>query len=194
MLAPVPHLATARRTIAGFLRAKDGVAAIEFAMVLPVMLLMYLGMTEVTIGVNQDRKLTMLARSVADLTGRTPNMTTTEMNNIFGAASSVMAPYKTTDARIIVSSVVVKPAGTSGAVEGKVCWSQGKNATARAKDQVVTVPEGFQIPNSSFVLAEVELPYKPMIGYAISGTINLSEKTPWPVRNVDQVAWNGTKC
>src|SRR5918998_5111232 len=81
-----------------------GVAAIEFAMVLPLMVLMYLGATELTFGINTDRKLTFLSRTVADLTGRVPKLTATLMGDIFDASLAVMAPYKSDDVRMVVSS------------------------------------------------------------------------------------------
>ena len=185
--------------------ANGGVAAVEFAMVLPVMVLMYLGMTEMTFGVNTDRKITLLSRTLADLTGRATSVSSTEMDTIFAAATSVMSPYRSDQAKMVVSSIVVKDTGQKDAqskpiLKGTVCWStaRGPGAVALAKGSTVTVPEGFQTADSSYVRADVTMAYAPVFGSEIlkmiSGTsaINLSEETPWPVRNVKEVAWQGT--
>jgi Flp pilus assembly protein TadG len=180
-----------------------GVAAVEFAMVLPVMVLTYLGMTEMTFGVNTDRKITMLSRTLADLTGRATSVNKAEMDIIFAASTSVMAPYRSDQAKMVVSSIVVKEekdADNKPVFKGTVCWSEarGPGAVALAKGSAVTVPEGFQTPNSSYVRADVTMAYGPGFGSEIlkmvSGTtsITMSEQTPWPVRNVKEVVWQGT--
>lgn len=204
MVRPMVPAPSSSRRISGprgllrrFVKSRSGVAAIEFAMVLPLMLMMYIGMVEVTIGVNTDRKVILLSRTIADLVARGTTITDTEMNGIFAAGAAVLAPYDASQTKIVVSSIHVTENSSTNAIEGKVCWSEARRGTtpdggsARSKGQVVNVPEGFQTPDSTYILVEVESPYTPMLGHAISGTITLGESTPWPVRNGSEVARSG---
>jgi Flp pilus assembly protein TadG len=156
-----------------FRAAESGVAAVEFAAVLPVMLIMYLGMVEVGQGISTDRKVTLLARTLADLTSQAAsNFNNTEMTNIFDAATTVMAPYSAASAKMVVSSVSI-----DAAKKATVDWSCQKNGTKRTKGSAVTLPTGLDVANTSLIMAEVHLPYTPMMGYVITGTIDLDETT-----------------
>jgi Flp pilus assembly protein TadG len=201
LIAP---LAGAASRLELMLAANGGVAAVEFAMVLPVMALMYLGMTEMTFAVNTDRKITLLSRTLADLTGRATSVSSTEMDTIFAASVSVMAPYRSDKAKMVVSSIVVKDTGQkdpntkSPILKGTVCWSEARGgATALPKGSTVTVPEGFQTADSSYVRADVVMDYSPLFGPEIlkwitgKSLITLDEQTPWPVRNVKEVILQG---
>src|SRR5918912_443427 len=200
-----PQLSRLKRRAEAFLASGEGVAAVEFAMVLPVMVLMYLGMTELTFAVNTDRKVTLLSRTLADLTGRATSMSTSEMDAIFGASLAVMAPYNGANVKMIVSSIVVKDTGqvSNGqpVLKGTVCWSVAKgpgNPPGLAKGTVVTIPDGFQTADSSFIRADVSIDYTPVFGSSVmqwvtgASSLLLSEQTPWPVRNVKEVVWQGT--
>jgi Flp pilus assembly protein TadG len=193
------------RRAEAFLESRQGVAAVEFAMVLPVMVLMYLGMTELTFAVNTDRKITLLSRTLADLTGRATSVNSSEMDSIFGAAISVMAPHKGDNVKMVVSSIVVKDTGqvSNGqpVLKGTVCWSAARgpgNPPGLPKGTVVSVPEGFQNADSSYIRADVDIDYSPVFGASIlqwvsgASQLPLSEQTPWPVRNVKEVVWQGT--
>lgn len=184
-----------------------GVAAVEFAMILPVMVTLLVGMSQVTLGVNMDRKLTLLSRAVADLTSRTGptsvvgTITTSDMSNVFSAASAIMRPYDATVVQMVVSSILVTQVGSL--YIGTVAWSCGKNLTSyvptatqsdttklypRLVGSTYVVPAGFQSSTTkSFILAETLLPYTPLFGYVMTGTINLHETTPWPVRDTDVI-------
>jgi len=172
--------------------ARAGVAAVEFALILPIMVLIYLGLVEVTFGVNMDRKRTILSRTIGDLTGRVQNVSDAELNTIFGAGLSVMAPFASGDVRMRLTSVNIRE--VNGEPQARVCWSEGRNMPPRPANEVIPLPDGFNTPGSSFILAEVEKLYTPMFGHAITGPINLKESTPWPVRNVAQVARAGVQC
>ena len=68
-----------------------GVSAVEFAMLLPLMLTLYLGTVEISQGIDADRKVTITARSVADLVAQTSSINNSDMTNALNAASAVMA-------------------------------------------------------------------------------------------------------
>ncbi|MFO0405239.1 MAG: TadE/TadG family type IV pilus assembly protein, partial [Labrys sp. (in: a-proteobacteria)] len=76
----------AARDLAGrFWRAENGVALIEFAFTLPVMVILYLGSIVVTQGMMTDRKVTLLTRSIGDITSQDTAITSEERDNIFNA-------------------------------------------------------------------------------------------------------------
>lgn len=164
--------------------AIDGVAAVEFALILPVMLTMLLGMSEVTLGVNIDRKLTLLSRSLADLSSRSATPTVSEMSNIFTAASVIMQPYDTSALKMVVTRMMVTQPTANGPFVGNVNWScpRGTGAVAKPSNVTYTVPTGFRTKDSYYMLVEVAMPYTPMFGRAITGTVNLAISTPWPIR------------
>jgi Flp pilus assembly protein TadG len=174
-------------------RDRRGTAAVEFAVILPVLLAIWAGMTELAHAIDEWRKLTVLARTVADLTaqGDTKNpISTPLMTDIFASATTVMRPFNTANAKIVVSAMGV---GLSGAtLIPTVCSSYATgNATPRSTGLAtgLTVPPGYQTLGMRYVLAEVSIPYAPMIGSAlvklakgVSGTITFSSVVPWPTR------------
>ena len=55
------------KLVARFGGDERGISAVEFALLLPLMVTLYLGTVEVSQGVAIDRKVTLTARTVADL-------------------------------------------------------------------------------------------------------------------------------
>jgi Flp pilus assembly protein TadG len=158
--------------IAEFYRDERGVAsAVEFAMILPLLLTFWLGGVEVSQAVAVDRKVTLAARAVADLSAQATSLNTTDMNDVLNAASSVLAPFPTTNLKVIVSQVKIDAQGNA-----TVQWSDAKNTTARPVNQSVTVPAALKINNTWLIWGEAQYDYKPVIGYVITGTLPLKEQ------------------
>jgi Flp pilus assembly protein TadG len=168
--------------LAGLARDERGVSAVEFAMLLPLMLSLYLGAVEVSQAVAVDRKVTLSARSVADLVARATSVTTTDLDNILEAATAVTAPFSPTNLKVTVSQVKIDGEGNA-----KVDWSVAKNTAARPKDQTVTLPTALKIPNTSLIWGEVQYTYTPVIGYVITGTLNLKDQIYMRPRLSDEV-------
>jgi len=170
--------ARTRRSLRRFLADKRGVSAVEFAMLLPLMVTLYLGGAEVSQAVAVDRKMTLVARTIGDLTSQATNVSDADMNNIKAAASAVIAPFDETKLGITISSVIVDAQKVA-----KIKWSD-KNAsgTTRVLGEVVptsllpaTLRESATYP-IYLIWAEASYAYTPTIGYIITGTKNLTDQ------------------
>jgi Flp pilus assembly protein TadG len=165
------RLSTGRlRRLAGDER---GVSAVEFALLLPLMLTLYFGAVEISQGIAADRKVTLTARSIGDLVSRATSITNADMTNSLNAASAVMSPYPVTNLKLTVSSVSINAEGVA-----TIKWSDALNGTARVPGEVVTLPPGdaLKIPNTSLIWTEAQYSYKPVIGYVLSGTLTLKDQ------------------
>ena len=149
-----------------------GVAAVEFAIVLPFMLALYIGGVELGDGMTIQLKVTDTAHIIADLTSQqTTSVTAATMGGILGASSATIAPYLSSNLVVTVSEVSTDANGVA-----TVTWSQSLNGTKRAAGQRMTLPSSLAgQPNISLILGEVAYAYTPNLGYTITGTVNLAD-------------------
>jgi Flp pilus assembly protein TadG len=157
-----------RSRLRRFARDSKALAAIEFAFVLPIMLLLYIGGVEVGNGMALQFKVTLAARTVADLSSQYTSISTAQMSSILDAAPIVMSPYSATGITVTVSEVT-----TDANSKATITWSCSINGSAHAVGQTVTLPSGVQMPSISVIWGEVTYPYQPSMGYVLTGTINL---------------------
>ena len=153
-----------------FLRDKRGVSAVEFALMLPLMLTLYIGSVEVGDGYAISFKSTLAARTVTNLASQYISINNSDMSNILGAASTVLTPYPTSSAVVTLSEITTNAQGV-----GKIVWSDSLNGTARTAGATITLPSTLQTANITILFGEVTYPYIPSMGYVLIGTINIYE-------------------
>lgn len=129
-------------------------AATEFAMIAPVMIVLWFGATEITNAFDANTKVTTVASTAADLVAQEKAVCDSEMADAFEALEAIMYPFSGTGMKVTVSSLVDAGNGTV-----KVAWSDALNATERPVDQVVTIPTGLVTDGGSVIMAEVEFTY-----------------------------------
>ena len=160
-----------------------GVSAVEFAMLLPLMLSLYLGAVELSQGIAADRKVTLTARTVADLVAQVSSTSTADITNSLNAASAVVAPFATANLKVTVSSVSIDANN-----KATIAWSCTLNGTKRAVGSTVTLPSALNVASTSLIWSEVAYTYKPVIGYVVTGTLNLKDQIYMRPRLSDSVA------
>ena len=78
-----------------FLRDRSGVAAVEFALVAPVLLIVLLGVIEVTRAVSIDRRFGQVTAMVADLIAREERVDAATVQGIYGIVEHIMGVWGT---------------------------------------------------------------------------------------------------
>ncbi len=164
---------------------EGGMAAVEFSLILPILVLLWLGGVEVTQGLSMDRRLNNLCSSIGDLVSRTKTITKANINQIFDIAPGAIYPYDTTSLEMRVSAVNVDDAqnatvGWSRANSGTTAYTPGDSVNS-------IVPATLRVAGTQIIMAEVNYTYKPAVGYVITGDIDLSDRLFFVPRLVDSI-------
>ncbi len=154
---------------------ESGMAAVEFSLILPILVLLWIGGVEVTQALSIDRRLNNLASAVGDLSARSKTLSYSDVSNILSIAPGAMFPYSTGGLQLRVSAVDISSGG-----DAKVAWSRvsgsGITAYADAENVNSVVPEALRVNDSQVIMAEVYYVYTPAVGYVITGNLNLDDR------------------
>jgi Flp pilus assembly protein TadG len=184
-----PNFTGLHRHLRRFARDRDAISAVEFAIILPFMVFLYIGSVELGEGLSMQFKATETARTLTDLASQYVSIDPTTMSTILGASAQVMTPYTTSN--MVVTLSEVSPTNSSG--KGTITWSCSLNGTARTVGASVTLPTSLQTPSGvSLIWGEVTYPYTPSMGYAITGTINIYQSSYFYQRLSNSVTLSST--
>lgn len=153
-------------------RDRSGLAAVEFAVICPVMLISLMGAVEVSNGMAADRRVTLVTSTIADLTSQDSSVTNAEMADIFAAGAAVMHPMDATPLKMRISSIVADLNGVT-----RVAWSSGYNGMpARAAGATIAIPDDMVSPGGSVIFAEVEYLYTSTIGEFLTDGVTIKDQ------------------
>jgi Flp pilus assembly protein TadG len=150
---------------------RRGVAAVEFAFVVPIMVLMLAGSFEADQAYEVSRKVTITTVELTDLVTRQSTITSAQMTTILSAASAIAAPFPTANMKIVISEV-----STDANNKTTVTWSQTLNGTALVTGTTVSIPAQLVQPNTSLIWGQVSYAFTPGLGYQVIGPLTLSDQ------------------
>lgn len=181
-------MSSRRRRLPALLRrfvvATEGVAVVEFALIVPLLLLLYLGSIEASSLYTTDRRITVISSTMGDLVARweDPDIVIPEdiFTDYFSAAEVIMTPYDPDGLQQVVSLIWIN--GSTGAT--KVLWSRanGTGASARAVNStypLAATTEMNEIARSTtasggwLVVSETSYEYTPTLALAFQDALNL---------------------
>ena len=145
-----------------------GVSAIEFAMLAPVLIAFYMGMTEFCQGFMAQKRMGHVSAMVADLVAQEEAISPATIDDIFDIGELIMKPFPTATLHQRVSSVTM----TDGAAT--VDWSRADGMTARGVDSTMTLPADLVTEGESVVVAEVTYDYDSAADYLMPGLTRFS--------------------
>ncbi|HEY4115641.1 MAG TPA: TadE/TadG family type IV pilus assembly protein [Rhizomicrobium sp.] len=158
--------------IGRFIRKTEGLAAIEFAFLAPLMIILFFGTVELCNALICRQKVTTVAASASDLVAQDSSITGSQVSDIFSALNSIIYPYPSSGAAIIITSIKNDP---NHAGQYVVDWSVAQNATPRSQGANMSVPSGLITSSGSVILAEITYTYTPVTTGFFTGPITMSD-------------------
>ena len=173
MVSPMQKMSLRVR---GLLDDRSGLAAIEFAMIFPMMVAMVFGVVELSSAISVDRKATLAARTLSDLTSQMASVADADLTNFGEAAKAIMTPYAPSP---LVSSITQAYVDKTTGV-ARVQWSRGLTIDTTGKvaiapsaphnpGDVVVLPTSLVVAKGTYVIwSKVSYKYTPAVGYMLA--------------------------
>jgi len=165
-----------------FIASTRGVVAIEFAAILPVLLIILLATFDggrAIVVYMKVRSATYVLASVTNQYSTALPIQSANMTGIMNATTAVLAPYSNTPLTAVISELKIT---ATKATTATVRWSAAQNGTALASGATVNLPTGISASTNTcgtypcyLILAQVSYTYTPVFGYFASGGITLSD-------------------
>jgi Flp pilus assembly protein TadG len=175
MVSPMQKMSLRVRRL---LNDRSGLAAVEFAMIFPMMVVMFFGVLELSSAIAVDRKATLVARTLSDLTSQMASVADADLISFGEAAKAIMTPYP--GSPLISSITEVYVDSVSGVA--RVQWSKGLTISTTGTvaiaptaphnpGDVVVLPTTLVAAKGTYVIwSEVSYKYTPAIGYMVAKT------------------------
>ncbi|MEN2494208.1 MAG: hypothetical protein TECD_00099 [Hyphomicrobiaceae bacterium hypho_1] len=170
---------------------RNGIASIEFAIILPLVTILFVSVIELSWAITVNRRVHQITNLTADLIARRANTTTSELDSIFNVHAILMKPYEVEPLELIATHVI---SDTSGS---KVCWSHSnkEGLVAYEAGSPYTLPVGILGSNQGLVVVETEYLYQPILFSVLTETnIPFREKLFLAPRTSSKILLNDEQC
>lgn len=146
-------------------RDERGVAAIEFALVAPILFILYFMTMEVSQAIETNKKIGRISSMVGDLVAQQSPISSSDIDGILDIGSAIIQPYGRSRPTIVVEHIRIedKPNPTKAFVTWSRQLEGGTKKPGVAKETETTVPEELMERGRHLVRVTTRLNYRPVI-------------------------------
>jgi Flp pilus assembly protein TadG len=164
-------------------RNETGIAAVEFALVSPILFMLLLGGTEVGRYILVHQKVEKMAYSVADIISQLEAVTSGDVDVVFGAATELMNPYDEYETRgtLYLSSVHKDPDNADQTIRWQCQGGGSMTAESGVGDPttggaVAVLPGSLDLEDDdNVIVAEAFYTYRPVLSWYAIQNITISK-------------------
>jgi len=162
-----------QRQLTDLARDESGNILLEAALVFPILIGLFLGVSELSEALTVSRRLDSAAYMAADLVARQQSVTANDLDSVKAMIDETIKPFPLTSLGLVVTSVVADKDNAT-----TVAWSQalGTGTSAHTTGAAITVPSGLTFSNNALVFAEVTYQFRSTLSTLIVGSVPLKSE------------------
>jgi Flp pilus assembly protein TadG len=139
-----------------FVEDREGVGAIEFAILFPILVMIYVGAFEITVGLSVSKRAARSAAAVADIVTQQTSVTKSWLADMPSVASAIFTPFSTSSMKMKITGITIDASANPTV---KWSWAQD-NTRPYTLNSAVTVPTDMKKANTFLVRTELTVPYR----------------------------------
>lgn len=166
---------------------RGGVAAVEFAFIVPILLIMYFMTMEASQAIETSKKVSRIGSMVADLITQQPTIVKADLDAIMQIGTSTLQPYNRSTPNITITAITITTDATPRVL---VAWSRkvvnGVTSVGAAAGSATTVPATLRVAGTFLVRVESNLGYKPIITWSAGNEQTLGLTSAFDTITMDE--------
>lgn len=160
------HRAKAATFARRALSDRSGVAAIEFALIFPVIFVLNVAAAEALQAYMAQRQVAHIAATMADITAQNRTVTDAEVDDILLASTAMIHPFPAERLQQRVSSM-----SASGTGSVSTDWTRKRDWSGTSGP---AMPSGYLAASESVIVADVIYDYRPTFGLFLPETLRFT--------------------
>lgn len=166
-----------------FARARSGLAALEFALIAPMMILLLFGSVELIDALDASRRAQNATSALSDVVARDTAVSNAEVSGLWSALGILMFPDSGTEMDVRITSISIV-----SSTQARVVWSEVRNNfAALSAGSTVALPSPMMVPGSSVIRTETVYNYRPPLNFLFAASVPIRHTSFRRSRLVDPI-------
>jgi Flp pilus assembly protein TadG len=167
-----------------FTAENKGVAALEFAIIAPLLMVpLLLGSVDLIDVMGANKRAQNAAASLADVVARDTEVSNAEISGMWRALEVLMYPNDSGAMQMRITSISIENASTA-----RVVWSEGHGGmSARQAGTTVALDSRMMTVGTSIIMVESEYSYDAPLGFLFQNQLNMTHSAYRRSRLVDPI-------